>query len=88
MVPGNWKSYQDYYDRCSVFDDLKRQDEEDAKIENAIEEFVKCAVKRLGDEVEDDAEEFITEQDNEHILSAELETLVDIFEEWLEEKEK
>lgn len=83
MEAGNWKSYQDYYERSSFFDREKEIDDELAYIERKQEEFLDAVVeKKLGIEIEDKAEEYISDYQD---FNDSIETMVDAFECYIEQ---
>lgn len=79
MEAGNWNSYQDYCNRSSFFKQQEKIDEELARAQALEDKFIEAAVERLGDEVEDQAEEYASEQDNDFFCLS-LEEQVDKFE--------
>ena len=82
MEAGNWKSYQDYYERSSFFESERKRDEDIAYVERRQEEFLDAAVERFGLEIEDRAEEFISDYED---MNDDIDIMLMVFEEKLEE---
>lgn len=82
MEAGNWKSYQDYYERSSFFESERKRDEDIAYVERRQEEFLDAAVERFGLEIEDKAKEFISDYED---MNDDIDIMLMVFEEKLEE---
>lgn len=82
MEAGNWKSYQDYCRRSSFFKMEEQRDEEIAYIERKQEEFLDAAVDKFGLEIEDKAEDFISDYED---MNDDIDIILMVFEEKLEE---